>query len=329
MSVSPFAPAPFTVPIVSPSATTLSRREPYISPSELKAAPTALALSNLVPGGSAAQQASELYNVLLRASDWVDLICFHGPDGTLAASPTVQAGWVAPKQGRLALVCNFRPILAVTGVALGAGPQSLSDIGDSAAQGVSIDSPSIIALNNPAPALSGISVASAWPGARRWRTYAVWSYIAGYPHMVLAAPSAAGDATLTVASSVPGQSEPYGVYPGTQLTVRDPAQNSGVEVCVVSSVAGEVLTLASPLRYKHVVPAVPDFVYVTALPHAVEQACISLASCLIKQRGTRAAQMASQPGGATSKGALAQAGALEDYELAIDNLHPFISVYRA
>jgi hypothetical protein len=46
-----------------------------------------------VPGGSAGQQASELYNVLLRASDWVDLICFHGPDGTLAASPTIQSGW--------------------------------------------------------------------------------------------------------------------------------------------------------------------------------------------------------------------------------------------
>jgi hypothetical protein len=283
-------------------------------------------LGNLVPGGSAAQQASELYNVLLRASDWVDLICFHGPDGTLAASPTVQSGWVTAKQGRLALVCNCKPILEVSGVALGAGPGQLQDIGDSAAQGISIET-SIIALNGPVPAFGAMSLGSAWR-TRRGKTYAVWSYIAGYPHMVLAAPSAAGDTSLTVAGSVPGQAEPYGVYPGTQLTVRDPASNSGVEVCVVASVAGSTLNLASPLQFKHAVPAYPDFVYVTALPHGVEQATISLASCLIKLRGTRAAVMPSA-GSAATKTALISAGGLEDYEVAVDLLHPFTTVYRA
>jgi hypothetical protein len=328
MSVTPFSPAPFDTPIVSPSATTLSRREPYISPSELKAAPTALALNNLVPGASAAQQASELYNVLLRASDWVDLICFHGPDGTLAASPTIQSGWVTPQHGRLAFICNFKPILAVTGMALGPGPAQLSDIGDSAAQQISIET-SIIALNGAASVLGGSSLGSVsvWPTGR-WRTYAVWSYIAGYPHMVLAEACAAGDQSITVAGSVPGQDEPYGVYPGTQLTVRDPAQNSGVEVCVVESVAGAALALASPLRYAHKVPTEPDCVYVTALPHGVEQATISLASCLIKLRGTRAAVMPSA-GGQAIRTALISAGGLEDYEVAVDLLKPFTTVYRA
>jgi hypothetical protein len=328
MSVTPFSPAPFTDPIVAPSATTLSRREPYISPSELKAAPTALALGNLVPGGSAAQQASELYNVLLRASDWVDLICFHGPDGTLVASPSIQSGWVTPKQGRLALVCNFKPILQVSGVALGPGPQQLSDIGDAAARQISIET-SIVALNGVAPALGGTSIgSSAYRPTGHWRTYAVWSYIAGYPHMVLAEASAAGERSLTVASSVPGQAEPYGVYPGTQLTVRDAAAGGGVEVCVVASVAGPVLTLVSPLQYAHRVPAAPDCVYVTALPHGVEQATISLASCLIKLRGTRAAVMPSA-GQAATRTALIQSGGLEDYEIAIDLLKPFTTVYRA
>jgi hypothetical protein len=326
VSVTPFAPAPFTDPVVAPSATTLSRRQPYVSPSELRAAPTALALGNLVPGASAGQQASELYNVLLRASDWVDLICFHGPDGTLAASPTIQSGWVTPKQGRLALICNCKPILAVCGVALGPGPQSVTDIGDCAAQGISIET-SIIALNGAASMLGGSSLGSVWPAGRGWRSYAVWSYIAGYPHMTLAAPSAASDQSLTVAGSVPGgDDEPYGVYPGTQLTVRDAA--GGVEVCVVQSVNGALLELASPLQYKHRVPAAPDFVYVTALPHAVEQATISLASCLVKLRGTRAAVMPSA-GQAATKTALIQSGGLEDYEVAVDLLHPFTTVYRA
>lgn len=327
MSVTPFAPAPFDTPIVAPSATTLSRRQPYISPSELAAAPTALALKNLVPGGSAGQQASELYNVLLRASDWVDLICFHGPDGTLAASPTIQSGWVTPKHGRLALICNCKPILAVTGLALGAGPQALTDIGDVAAQRISIET-SIIALNGPAPIPSGgpSPVPVGWGSSRGWRQYAVWSYIAGYPHMVLAAPSIAGAESLTVAGSVPGQPEPYGVYPGTQLTVRDAL--GGVEVAVVQSVAGDVLSLGSPLQFPHKVPVFPDFVYVTALPHGVEQATISLASCLIKLRGTRAAVMPSA-GQAATKTALISSGGLEDYEVAVDLLKPFTTVYRA
>lgn len=310
MSAGPFTPAEFAVPVVAPNATTLTRRIPYLGPSEFKGAPTAIAVNNLVPGGNAAANMAELYNVLLRASDWVDLICFHGPDGTLAASPTVQSGWVTPLQGELRLICNFKPILEVIGMALGRGPNDLVDIGDAAAQTLSIES-SIITLHQPVPR----------------RTYAAWSYVAGYPHMTLAEDCDEGATSVVVAASVPGQIEPYGVYPGTQLTIRDPA--GGVEVVVVDSIDGAALNLGGALQFDHDVPSYPDFVYVTALPHAVEQACISLASCLIKQRGTRAAQMASQPGGATSKGALAQAGALEDYELAIDNLHPFISVYRA
>ncbi len=325
MSVTPFSPAPFDTPIVSPSATTLDRRQPYISPSELKNAPTALALGNLVPGGSAGQQSSELYNVLLRASDWVDLICFHGADGTLAASPTIQSAWVTPKHGRLAFICNMKPILAVIGMALGSGPANLSDIGDSAAQNVSIDSPTIIALNGAVPMLGGGSLGSVWPGGG-WRSYAVWSYIAGYPHMVLAAPTVVGAESITVAGSVPGQAEPYGVYPGTQLTIRDAA--GGVEVCVVQSIAGDVLTLGSPLAFPHKVPAFPDFVYVTALPHAVEQATISLACCLIKLRGTRAAVMPSA-GQAATKTALISSGGLEDYEVAVDLLKPFTTIHRA
>ena len=325
MSVVPFAPALFTAPIVVPNATTLTRRLPYIGPSEFKAAPTALAVNQLVPGGNAGAQTSELYNVLLRASDWVDLICFHGPDGTLAASPTIQSGWVTPKLGRLAFLCNFKPIISVTGLALGSGPQNLTDIGNTAAQALSIDG-TIINLNNLAPTFSGISLSpSVWPAWRSWRTYAVWSYIAGYPHMTLGANALAGANSITVAASVPGQVEPYGVFPGTQLTIRDPA--GGVEVAVVQSVAGAVLTLVTPLQYAHTVPTVPDFIYVTALPHGVEQATISLAACLIKLRGTRAAVMPSA-GSQATKTTMIESGGIEDYEIAVDLLKPFTTVRR-
>jgi hypothetical protein len=56
----------------------------------------------------------------------------------------------------------------------------------------------------------------------------------------------------------------------------------------------------------------------------VEQACISLTSCLIKVRGTRAATMPTAPGvGMPGKQALIQAGGLEDFDLACKLLKPF------
>src|ERR1700733_10292973 len=102
----PFVPAPFETPVVSPQATTLTRRVPYISPTEFDNAPTAVATNNLVVGGTPAQQTAEQYNVLLRASDWADLICFHDPGGTLAAPPTYESGWITPKAHGLWLQCN-------------------------------------------------------------------------------------------------------------------------------------------------------------------------------------------------------------------------------
>ncbi len=56
----PFTPSAFTTPIIAPSATTLTRRIPYISPSEFKSAPTALDVKTLVPGGTASRWRCQL-----------------------------------------------------------------------------------------------------------------------------------------------------------------------------------------------------------------------------------------------------------------------------
>ena len=329
MSVAPFSPEPFSTPVIAPQATTLSRRIPYLAPSEYKAAPTAVATAGLVPGGSVSSNAAELYAALLRASDWADLLCFHGPDGTLAASPTVEAGWVTPKaRGDMWLQCAMRPILEVIGIAMGSSPGQLTSMDSSQAGNVSIDG-NLIMLTNSSGGIQPFSPTRlVAPAGRSGRTYAAWSYVAGFPHCILAANAAEGAETITVQSAVPGGATPYGVYPGTQLTIRDTATGSGYEDVVVSAVNGSVLTLATPLQFAHTIPAYPDYIPVSAMPHGVQQAVISLASCLIKTRGTKSMVMPSTPGGVPTKAAMGQAGGLDDFDIAQQLLKSFTTVYR-
>lgn len=318
--MSAFVPTPFSEPVVSPDTATLFRRTPYISPSEYKQTPTAVAVGNLVPGGTPEAQNAALAAVISRASDWVDTICFHRADGTLAASPTTESDWVTVKDnGTLQLICNYKPILQVNALALGRPPQ---DIGDQAAQNLTISGQIIDA--------SSCYNRGGFPRAAtvNGKVYAVWSYTNGFPHTSLAKTVTAEEIEeeegkeITVAPSTPGGSSVSGVYPGTQLTIHD---GEHTEVIIVASAEGLKLNLTASLLYPHVVPALPDTVRVSAIPWTVEQACISLTSSLIKLRGSRAMVIPQAPSKAASppKQESGQSGYKSDEEAARRMLQPF------
>ena len=317
-----FVPEPFATPVVSSTTTTLFRRTPYISPSEFKSAPTAVATTNLVPNGSEAEQLAALAAVISRASDDLDTVCFHRADGTLAASPSTENGWVTSKAGgELELICNYKPILEVDGIAVGSGPQNMSSLTSEAAQNITIDG-RIITVFAGARTLGRGSWWPAFP-TRRGKVWVVWTYVNGYPHTALAKEAKAEDEAIEVEPSTPGGSAVYGVYPGTQLTIHDGADT---EVVVVSSVERLKLNLAGELAYDHALPTAPDTTRVSAVPWGVEQACISLTSHLIKARGSRALTLPQTPGGKGSppKQAEGQAGAAKDLETALRLLKPYI-----
>ncbi len=319
-----FVPESFAEPAISPATQTLFRRTPYISPSEFNAAPTAVATSGLVPGGTPEVQLAALAAVISRASDWLDTLCFHKADGTLAASPSTESAWVKPRDnGSLALICNFVPVLEVDALALGTGPSSMQNIGQQGAENLTIEGP-LIWLQGASCGSFGPTTFFPGTPTVNGRVWAVWRYVNGYPHAFLAKEAKAAASAIEVGPSVPGGSSVSGVYAGTQLTIHDGANT---EVIVVSSVEGLKLNLVAPLAYTHKVPAAPDSVRVSAVPWVVEQACISLTSCLIKMRGSRALVMPSVPGQSPSKQALMQAGGLEDYEAAFEMLRPFATPY--
>jgi hypothetical protein len=318
--VSVFAPEPFAEPVISPDTTTYFRSTPYLSAIDYLNAPTAVAVSNLVPGGSKGAQEAALAAVIMRASDLVDTIAFHRSDGTFAASPSTESGWIRPREnGSLAIICAFKPVIQVDALALGTGPNaSMQSVGPQGAENISIDGP-IIYFQGACYGNFGPRTMLGTPTING-RVYAVWTYVNGFPHVPLAAEAKAGKSVLTVGPSNPGGSVAYGIYPGTQLTIHD---GEATETVVVSSIEGLTLNLTAPLLYTHKVPALPGSVRVSAVPWQVEQACISLVSYLIKRRGSRAMVLPQTAGGQAKGQAEGQAGATQDWKDAVEMLKPF------
>lgn len=328
MTAGPFIPTPLATPVVASEAVSVTRALPYISLSQYRFAPTAVGTTQLVPGSTSqtTDSAASLAQVIQRASSWIDQFCFHTPDGTLAASVTTESMWVKIKpNGDIPLISKYRPILDVQGVAIGPIPGDLTSLTNTVGNSIWIENKIVwLAASWWATAtFPGYLFAPTFNGG----VYAVWSYTNGYPHASLASSVSAGATSLTLTPGLPGATTLSGVYPGTQLTIKD---NADTEVITVSSVSGKTVTIPSPgLQFAHTVPTYPDSIMVTAVPWAVEQACISLTSMLIKTRGTRAQVLPSAAGSKATKQALAQAGALEDFEIACNLLQPYQTVFLA
>jgi hypothetical protein len=332
MSTAPFVPTPFATPVVNPTVSSIFRRANYISVSSYQNAPTAVATNNLVTGNPGAQaQAAALATVISRASSWIDAICFARADGTLQASQSTEQGYSGTSSSRInvkpngsvILICNYKPILEVDTIAVGPAPQQVTTLTQQAANTLvigtkTISLPNVCFNNLPYPTYSPAS----WRGPQG--LYVIWTYVNGFPHFALAQSASMGASSIVVNPTTPDGSSVFGVYPGTQLSIRD---GGDTETIVVESASGLTINTVQPLQYAHTVPTAPDQILVSALPWNVEQACISLTSCLIKTRGTRAMVMPMAPGGQPPKQALIESGGLEDYDIARELLEPYITTF--
>lgn len=327
----PYFPVQLAAPIVNPSVGSSGASPiPYISNTVYSFAPTAMDPKNLVPGGTPAQMAQSLADTLLRASRWVDNFCFgmdpSGGGGSLAASLSVESAYVSVRAGGLKLICDYRPIVEVTGIDVGANPAYVQSVGPLVASQARIGRRTIYV-----PLSSGTLFGRAGdygnptpPAAQvQGRLYAVWSYVSGYPHTLLSDNVSAG-ATSCVVEATNGAGGLWGVYPNvTSLTLYDQASTETVLVTGVTPGTSTATLTTSPFQNAHVVPAAPDFIPVSAIPADVQQAAISMTTMLIKIRGARAMVMPSMPGGMPGRQSLAQAGALEDWDIAAKLLRPY------
>lgn len=287
MSVTPYEPSAFTTPVVNPAVGGAGAPVPYVSNSMYANAPTAMDVLNLVPGGNAQAQAQALADTLRRAAAWADRYCF-GQDmaakgASLAATQSVEAAQVRVVNGELRLICDYKPIISVTGVDIGPDMSSLSSVGASVAASIRIARRTI---HVPVVGFVGRDGSAINPPyAPVGRYMAVWSYVNGYPHSALAASVVAGATTLTL-QPTDGAAGLLGMIPNaTQLRIVD---GESTETITVKSVTGTTVTATTALRYAHTAPNAPDFLPVTALPAEVEQAVIFMTTALIKTRGDNA-----------------------------------------
>lgn len=322
-----FVPTPFASPIIVPNAVAgdAFRRIPYVSVSEYRFAPTAVSTGALVPGSQSPIQSSaaSLANVIMRASSWVDEVCFHRSNGTLAASITTE--WDYPKikpDGSIALICNFKPVIEVVGIGVGPNPATVQNVTSNVAGSLFVDDKVIwlqgVGAGTPLPWFGS------WPSSSG-RVYAVWQYVNGFPHASLAQSASVGATSITVTPAVPAL-VPSGVYAGTRLTIKDGQKTE--TVTVETTPTSNTLVLASGLKFAHTPPpdTTPDSILVSALPWQIEQATISLTSVLIKAQGARS-QTLGEIGKPPTRVAASRAGATEDYDNAMALLKPFVTVY--
>jgi len=323
-----FVPTPFATPVVAPSTYQQGRKVSYITPSWYRFAPTSVGTRGLVIGSNDTQvdSTASLAQIISRASAWVDSHCFHGGDGSFAGSVTVEQDLVQIKpDGSIVLICNLKPVREVVGIALGGTPGNLTDIGPNTAgnvvlQGKTITLPAVYDSGNPT------GWYGPWPSVNGM-VMAVYSYVSGWPHSTLAADAAEGDSTLVVAPPVPGATQLYGAYAGSQLTIKDGQNTETVTLAAASD--SLTLSLAAPLQYDHTVPEAPDAINVTAMPDDIEQATISMVNVLIKTQGMRAQQLPGSIGTASpqQQKAMSRAGALGDFEAACMILHPYRTTF--
>ena len=332
MSIAPFIPTPFPQAIANPAiGSSGAPAIPYVSNAEYDFAPTAVNISDLSPGGTWAAQWQSLADQIRRASRICDSICF-GSDAaskgaSLAASLTVDSAMIRIKGGELRLVCDYRPLVQLVGVALGSGMSNLSNL-----------VPSLAALARPgrrtwyipygaglSPVFRNNDAPGYVPGGGAGGSvYAVWSYVNGYPHTSLAA-NVAADATTCVVNSTDGNGGLWGViaasgaFPGTDLEIVDGVATERVFVQSITTntpSTGLTTLTTSAFANAHQVPALPDFIPVTAVPENVREAVISLTTWLIKTRGARGLVMPTTAGGRPTGQAMGQSGSHGDYERA-------------
>lgn len=283
----PYAPTQFTTPQINPAVGGYGVPMPYISVSQYSFAPTAMDTAHLVEGGTTTDQTQALYDTILRASRWADRYVY-GMDqaakgASLAASLSVESAYKELINGELRLVCDYKPILEVTGVDIGANPSTTVSIGGTLATQIRIGYRTLYVPLGQSFMFGRSADVPTLPlyMSATGKLYVVWSYVNGYPHTSLASSVLAG-ATSVPLTATNATSGLYGVYPGTQLTIYD---GSLTETFTVESLSGSTITTVSPLVNAHTLPTAPDFIPVTALSAEVQLAIIFFTTALIKTRG--------------------------------------------
>lgn len=287
---------------------------PYISVDDYKNAPTAVDVSALVPGGSAAVQTMALAVAIRSASSWANNLCRQILAATLDTQVKMNAR--VRSDGTVHVKCDFWPVLEVDSFLAGPSPSTLAAITDP--QDMFLIGRKVLSV--PVAGISGNSVGQLqFPGPLQPgdRAYCQWSYWNGWPHSQLTHAIATTDQQVLVTPAQPA------ALAGRLITIWDATNGTGVDIeqLVVANTftGGTTIPIVGNPQFNHALPAAPQAIMVSTFPDDVRQATISLTSALIKARGAEAFEM-DNIGEEPSKHELIEGGGLEDLSIAVDLL---------
>jgi hypothetical protein len=283
----------FATPAFAPTA--------YITTAEYRAAPTAVDLKSLVKDGTGASEDAELFNVIVRASSWIDMHC----DQILSATVNVEVSEARiGRNGRVFVHPDNWPVLEVRDFQMGYSPSAMAAIAD--LSNIWVQRQSFwVQPSGLAAVASGLQFSTAASGSQAYIRY---TYVNGWPNTVLVDDAAAGNVQITVADTTgiyggpPQAASASNLPPATGLTIYDGADTERVTVAAIDATTN-TLSLNAPLAYAHRAD-----VSVSALPASVKEAAILMTSHLIRTRGDRALEMPTMAGAPRQNRGAAKAG---------------------
>lgn len=283
---------------------------PYITLQEFKDAPTGIEIDNLVSYAfTQAQQDAELFNVINRASSWIDTYCNQVLEATTETETSHTARF--NNNGDLIFHPKFSPIIALTSLSYGSQPGNLLSITDCSKawlenSQIILPYASIIGNSSQGPLQFGSF------GNSRQKVYINYTYVNGYTNTTIVS-ATGGTTSLTVADGT-------GIIAGQQLKIYDGASSELVTVSSTYVFGSTTVPLVFALGYTHV-----SGISISGLPGVIKEACILYTVALLKSRGDSAMVMrqGANPGEVI---AVADKGG-SDISMAKQLLNPYKRVY--
>lgn len=250
----------------------------YLTLQEYKNAPTAIDYSNLVAGGTGAQQDAELASVIQRASSWVDI---YVNQPLIAQNFQEQSRTRITQEGFLILAPDYNNIVALNALSYGVTPTNLVTVSAASLANCWFEKSQIV---YPLSQL-GLTYSSqgplsfGFPPSTRSRIYASYNYCAGFCNGLIAT-AVAGATSFTMI-------DPIGLTAGTVVSIYDGANTEQVVVSPTYVYGSSTINITGTLLYSHVAG-----VSVGNMPQAIKEAAILVTTDFLKVRGDNSLTMA-------------------------------------
>ena len=249
--------------------TTHGLSTPYLTNDEYTNAPTSIDIDNLVFNSSdPAIQASELTNVIARASSWIDTYC-NQVLGATNETETQRAR--ISSDGYIKFHPRYNPVIALTALSYGNPSTELTTVTDCSVAWIE-DQQILFPYAYNSALYTSQGPLQLGGGSSGSQVYLKYSYVNGFANTTIVTAVALATSLVTKSG--------LGIIAGQQLKIYDGMYSENVTVDSTYTFGSTTIPLTSALVYNHVAG-----VSISALPPAIKEACILATTAMLKIRG--------------------------------------------